>query len=52
MGRFSRPVTANWDFDCEECGNKVFEGDTFYYHNDEKICKDCKEDIERKEMLF
>lgn len=41
MRAFSRDMAAFYDFDCDNCGSMIFEGDTFFFSEGERWCEDC-----------
>lgn len=43
---YRKPFTANRMFPCSCCGNKVEEGDEFFFFGDKrKVCNDCRESM-------
>lgn len=40
-----KPYTANWDFDCAICFDKINEGDEFFYLAGKKVCNNCRSSV-------
>ena len=50
MPKFSKPIPAFKNTECDNCANEIEEEETFYYYNGEKFCLECKH--EKIEELY